>query len=282
MRSPLITIFNGREIQLGEGDTPRIYLQVDVHLRDLLYLLKGAKLAVFLAVAFHSNSRGWSWPSRRRIAKETGYTEDTVSSMLTELCKMEIEGNRLLLRYQPNRNGIFSTNMYLIFPTDADLAQFEHSQPALPQLDVQPPCSDLPCTVGPCTVQPCTVQPCTVTPCTLNDPTNHNHALKDNHDKLEPEQKEEPAASKQAAAAPIFCSIHHAPMTRREKDGDVWYSHQTKAGVWCKGAPGDQPDDATHDPCRTSLESRRKYLQWNDPQARHRYVEGEFAEYIQH
>jgi len=44
-------------------------------------------------------------------------------------------------------------------------------------------------------------------------------------------------------AAAIISSIHNAPMQLRTKDGDQWYSHRLPDGTWCKGRPGDAPDN---------------------------------------
>ena len=42
--------------------------------------------------------------------------------------------------------------------------------------------------------------------------------------------------SPQAAAEdPAWCAIHQAKMTRKTKNGEVWYSHKTDAGAWCRG-----------------------------------------------
>lgn len=43
-----------------------------------------------------------------------------------------------------------------------------------------------------------------------------------------------------AGAAPEICPTHHVAMQRREKNGDVWYSHkavnpETGAEYWCRG-----------------------------------------------
>lgn len=40
------------------------------------------------------------------------------------------------------------------------------------------------------------------------------------------------------AAGEKLCPIHGVPMTRREKDGAVWYSHQLPDGTWCRGGNG--------------------------------------------
>ncbi len=45
-----------------------------------------------------------------------------------------------------------------------------------------------------------------------------------------------PAASAaESEARPDWCSIHNVQMRRHEKDGEVWYSHRTEEGTWCKG-----------------------------------------------
>jgi len=42
----------------------------------------------------------------------------------------------------------------------------------------------------------------------------------------------------QAAKAehgPEWCPIHEVDMTKHKKDGQVWYSHKTPDGEWCRG-----------------------------------------------
>ena len=161
----MITVFNGRERTLG-GQTSDVHIQVSISFRNHLHTLKGARLAVFLSIALHSNQDGWSWPGRGLISRETGYNPNTVSQAVAALCQIRIKGHRLLLRYQPQSgNGNFNTNRYLIFPSPHEIAQYEHHQPMML----------LPCTAEPCTENPYTVEPCTVKPCTVNLHTNHNH-----------------------------------------------------------------------------------------------------------
>jgi hypothetical protein len=238
---PMITIFNGRQRTLGESSTA-IYAQVNVEMREHLHILKGAKLAVFLALALHANEHGWCWPSRDRIARETGYNKDTVSAAIADLCTITINDERILLRYQPKdgNNGTFDTVHYLIFPTAHDVAQFENSQ------------MELPCIGFPVTVEPVTVEPVTV-----------NQYAKKNHLKGEPENKEEPEEKKEDSSSPVICSIHNAPMTlctANDGSGDQWYAHRVNGG-WCKGTPQDLPVK---------------------PVDYRRYIEGELAEYIDH
>ena len=244
----MISIFNGRERTLG-GATSEIFAQVSVEFREHLHILKGAHLSIFLAISLHANARGWSWPSRKLLARETGYNTDTVTRALSKLCRISINDQRLLLRYQRSKgNGTFDHNHYLIFPSPEEIAQYEHSQPNLIQYELQP-YSGLPLTVEPLTVEPLTV----------------NHCTKNNHAEREPNEeepsKEETAASKPLAAssqAPI-CPIHNMVMTRREKSGDTWYSHLTAEGTWCRGGIQSQADSDTR---RASAAARQKYLQY--------------------
>jgi hypothetical protein len=63
-----------------------VYVRLNVTFKDsMLGALKGAKLAVFLCIALHSNSAGESWPSIATIAEKTCYTETVVRESLREL-----------------------------------------------------------------------------------------------------------------------------------------------------------------------------------------------------
>jgi len=131
----MITFFNGRRRGLGEDPSPQVYAQMDTSFRDYLYLLKGAKLAVFLAIALHANADGWSWPSYETLSRETGYDLHTIRTALAELCSLEINGQRLLLRYQPTgERGRFESNRYLIFPTPEEVERYEGA--GIPHLGV--------------------------------------------------------------------------------------------------------------------------------------------------
>ena len=115
----MIGVYTKRMRSLNEGGKKVVTAWLDVSFRDYLHELKGARLAVFLAIALHSDEDGWSFPSIKLIAKETGYSQDTVNDALNTLCSMTINGNRLLLRFQPKRqkDGLFKSNQYLIFPS---------------------------------------------------------------------------------------------------------------------------------------------------------------------
>ena len=45
----------------------------------------------------------------------------------------------------------------------------------------------------------------------------------------------EAAASGPRSADPAWCPVHNCQMTRKEKNGDVWYSHKAPDGSWCRG-----------------------------------------------
>jgi hypothetical protein len=125
----MITIFNGRKRSLGDGSGPQseVFAQMSVQFRSHLHHFKGAKLAVFLAIALHADQDGWAYPSRELLCKETGYNLTTVALALSELCEESIEGHRVLLRGQPRmaKGGTFANNTYLIFPSADEVRKFE-------------------------------------------------------------------------------------------------------------------------------------------------------------
>ena len=123
---PFISIFNGRRREPG-ADSKEVFAQIWLEALQYLRLFKGARLHVFLAIALHADEEGWAWPSYERLADETGYSRDTVCKALADLCELEIDGERVLLRYQPRAEeaGQFKSNRYLIFPKAADLEQYD-------------------------------------------------------------------------------------------------------------------------------------------------------------
>jgi hypothetical protein len=132
----MISVFNGRARSLGRGNKDEVYMQVTVSLREHLHLFKGARLAVFMAIALHSDSRGWSHPSVRLMTEETGLDKNTIFRALNDLCTLEIDGMRVLLRDsgkgRKNSSGTHVTNRYLIFPSETDIAEHETPAPELP------------------------------------------------------------------------------------------------------------------------------------------------------
>ncbi|GAB4557217.1 MAG: hypothetical protein Kow0047_01390 [Anaerolineae bacterium] len=126
----MITVFNGRQRTLGK-QSGIVWAQIDVSFRSYLVQLKGAKLAVFLAIALHADDEGWAWPSYKVLQDETGYNAHTIARALDELCQIKIQGHRLLLRYQPTRpDGTFGNNRYLIFPSPDEVARYETTREA--------------------------------------------------------------------------------------------------------------------------------------------------------
>ncbi len=121
----MISIFNGQRRQLGKTEK-QVYIQVSVEMRDHLHILKGPKLAVFMAISLHIDAEGWSFPSISKIIRDTGYKRDAVHLALDELRRIEIDGQRLLLTVQPRgERGVFSSNRYLIFPTKEEVRRYE-------------------------------------------------------------------------------------------------------------------------------------------------------------
>lgn len=57
----------------------------------------------------------------------------------------------------------------------------------------------------------------------------------------EPQAQADPAPAKPAPTLPdgtpdpAWCPVHQVAMKRRERNGEVWYSHRLPDGTYCKG-----------------------------------------------
>jgi hypothetical protein len=109
--------------QAGEAGHP--YLQLAFEFRHSLHFFKGATLSVFLCLALHADEQGRSFPAYKQIRDETGLSNDTIGRALDQLCGLEIEGQRVLLRYRlrDQRRCFVGSNRYILFPTARQLAQ---------------------------------------------------------------------------------------------------------------------------------------------------------------
>lgn len=113
----MIGIFSGLTL---DGSTT--YAQIETSFRNHLHLFNnrtGYPLAVFLAIALHTNAQGFSWPGRKLIMQETGIRgEHTITSCLKFLRSLKIEGTDVLshLRVRSSE-GNWGRSYYMIFPS---------------------------------------------------------------------------------------------------------------------------------------------------------------------
>ncbi len=121
----MFQIFNGSVRGLGETPKQGIYLKMSVDFRKHLRHFKGAKLAVFISITLHADSKGWSTPPMSTLKNDTGYDEATISRAVTDLCKLLIDGSRVLLAIQERTKGKFVKNRYLLFPSAEEIAKHE-------------------------------------------------------------------------------------------------------------------------------------------------------------
>lgn len=124
----MFSIFNGKVRGLGEQPKTKVHMRVSVKFREYLHYFKGAQLAVFIAIALHADDQGWSSPTIKQLKAETGYEPGTISAALTALCKVVIEGKRVLFAEQLRYKGQFVKNRYLIFPSAEEIAQHEENE----------------------------------------------------------------------------------------------------------------------------------------------------------
>lgn len=147
----MIRIFTGnwRGPQLSET---RTFIQIDVRFREILHKFKGAKLAVLFDIILHVDADGVAFPSYDLIEQETGYGRGTIATALDELCKMEIDGAPVLMRWRERADdGTFDgPNRYKIFPTKNEIDQssknptLEKSTSGKSVLEVEPSSKEKP------------------------------------------------------------------------------------------------------------------------------------------
>jgi len=118
----MITIFNGRKVSL-DGTEDEIYITIGVTLRDRLHHFNAGKnlnsFAVFMKIAMHIDKHGWSFPGRENIKESTGLSSDkAITSALKHLCKMRIEGHRVMEMYRSRdpENKVWGPSLYRVFP----------------------------------------------------------------------------------------------------------------------------------------------------------------------
>lgn len=94
--------------------------------RRHLRRFRGARLAVFISVLLHSNDEGWAKADIPQLERETGYKRHTVESAVSGLCKLEVEGQRIMLAVpERKRIGLSNCIHLLLFPTEVDIARYE-------------------------------------------------------------------------------------------------------------------------------------------------------------
>lgn len=144
----MISIYTGKTRGLGSGESSGGYAKINFEFRDHIQAftaISESAFPIFVCLMLHADERGWSWPSRELIAAETGYTPDTVSATITRLKVATVDGKRLLVAYQQpqGRDGTFRSNRYLIFPSAAEVAEYEKPQaPHEPEVALSPEDAD--------------------------------------------------------------------------------------------------------------------------------------------
>lgn len=80
------------------------WIKFGIAFRNVMHQLKGAKLAVYMAICLHVNEDGESWPAMRTLAIETGYDKGTVTQAISEL--EEIPGLMDIVR-RPGTSNLY-------------------------------------------------------------------------------------------------------------------------------------------------------------------------------
>lgn len=120
----MFSIFHGKVRGLGGNDT-RIWAKIGVEFRDYVNLFENSDLKVFLCIVLHADEDGWSYPSESLLMEEAGVSNETLYASLKRLKAMKINGERILLRYQPVIDGRKQRARNLIFPNAEEIRAYE-------------------------------------------------------------------------------------------------------------------------------------------------------------
>ena len=126
----MFKVFSGSWRGIGANANPEVlFMQIGFQFRQHLHHFKGASLGVFMCIVLHANPQGESFPSYEQIRAETGINTDTIGRALEHLNNLEIDGQRVLLRYRirDKKNRFVGGNRYIVFPSPDQLEQFEPS-----------------------------------------------------------------------------------------------------------------------------------------------------------
>ena len=122
----MITIVNRDCRQLGYALDGSVTVELTGESCKYLHLFKGARLAVFMALALHTNTEGWATASLALLRKETGYAAGAVARAIATLCRLKIDGRRVLLAVRERQAiGTYAKYHFRIFPADGDVLRYE-------------------------------------------------------------------------------------------------------------------------------------------------------------
>lgn len=125
----MIKIFSGEVRGVGVQSGQDAWMQLGFSFRTIMHHFKGARLGVFMCIVLHANENYYSFPSYEMIEAETGYSNRAIADALDELCAMNIDGQRVLLKINRTRDGKRTSNLYKIFPTREELRDQDDAAP---------------------------------------------------------------------------------------------------------------------------------------------------------
>ena len=145
----MFRIFNGGWRGVDGVQESTIYIQLEVKMREHIIDFEGSNnFVVFQLLLFHSDSAGRSYPSEALLMRESGLGNETLYKCLKALKRIQINGRRILLRYQPVENGRKQRAVNIVFPSDAELGEFgpmELPGSGVEILDTEAPGASTPC-----------------------------------------------------------------------------------------------------------------------------------------
>ena len=120
----MITIFNG-DTRGFKGVSKGYFLQIELQMRDYIREFTGNEWLMFSILMLYMKPDGRATPSEELLLEKSGLQRETVYKLLARLKDKEINGQRILLRYQPIVSGRKQGAVNILFPTDEEIEEYE-------------------------------------------------------------------------------------------------------------------------------------------------------------
>lgn len=120
----MIGVFTGRSY--GSRVENVTFIRLETELVENLHQFQPSDWMVLTCLTMHIGSTNVCWPSLAKIAKQTGLSEQTIKTAIKRLCTVTVGGQRVLaVSERRTETGRQTSNLYIVMPTDEQIADFE-------------------------------------------------------------------------------------------------------------------------------------------------------------
>lgn len=93
-----------------------------------LQIFKGAKLSVLVWILLRGTDDGWVEADISQLERETGYRKHSIERAVRGLCKLEVEGQRIMIAVAERKRRYARNKIHFrLFPTPVDIVRYGSS-----------------------------------------------------------------------------------------------------------------------------------------------------------